>query len=75
APRKPTVRAMGSSRDSPARSAAGRRPASSPERGGLFAEEIGPRGEQLGHFPQAFTHLALITGTTALDEALDRLES
>ncbi|MFI5638835.1 glycoside hydrolase family 15 protein [Streptomyces goshikiensis] len=39
---------------------------------GLFAEEVGASGEQLGNFPQAFTHLSLITAACTLDEALDR---
>ena len=37
---------------------------------GLFAEETGPRGEGLGNFPQAFTHLALISAAFNLDRAL-----
>ncbi|NUS55924.1 MAG: glycoside hydrolase family 15 protein [Streptomycetaceae bacterium] len=38
---------------------------------GLFAEEIGPSGEQLGNFPQAFTHLSLIMAACTLDAAID----
>ncbi|WNG22651.1 glycoside hydrolase family 15 protein [Cystobacter fuscus] len=37
---------------------------------GLFAEQTGPAGEALGNFPQALTHLSLISAAYNLDRAL-----
>jgi GH15 family glucan-1,4-alpha-glucosidase len=38
---------------------------------GLFAEQTGPQGEALGNFPQAFSHLALISAAYNLNRALE----
>lgn len=38
---------------------------------GLYAEQLGLQGEHLGNFPQAFTHLGLISAALSLDAQLD----
>jgi GH15 family glucan-1,4-alpha-glucosidase len=37
---------------------------------GLYTEETGAGDEQLGNFPQAFTHMALISAAFNLDSAI-----
>ena len=39
---------------------------------GLYGEELGLAGETLGNFPQAFTHLGLISAAYNLNQELDR---
>jgi GH15 family glucan-1,4-alpha-glucosidase len=37
---------------------------------GMFSEQIGAEGNQLGNFPQAFTHLGLISAAIFLNKIL-----
>lgn len=39
---------------------------------GLYAEQLGVRGEHLGNFPQAFTHLGLISAALSLNKELNK---
>ena len=39
---------------------------------GLYSEQLGNQGELLGNFPQAFTHLSLISAAYDLNKRLDK---
>ena len=39
---------------------------------GLFAEQLGVKGEHLGNFPQAFTHLGLISAALSLNKEINK---
>jgi GH15 family glucan-1,4-alpha-glucosidase len=41
---------------------------------GLYAEQLGPGGEHLGNFPQAFSHIGLINSAWNLDQKLDEAD-
>jgi GH15 family glucan-1,4-alpha-glucosidase len=40
---------------------------------GLYSEELSAMGQHLGNFPQAFTHLGLISAALAVDRALSQV--
>ena len=42
---------------------------------GLYSEQLGFQGEHLGNFPQAFTHLGLISAAITLDRQLNNLRN